>query len=111
MEAESNRAGYSALKTLDREGGLRFPLVYVLLPLCVTLLSVNVLAPWWRTLLRYSRPELSIRASLRGHSTSVIYQVSLDHDDISRSIAQLPMERFSKPKPRRSTRHASHGLH
>jgi hypothetical protein len=29
MEAESNRAGYAALKTLDREGGLRFPLAYV----------------------------------------------------------------------------------
>ena len=29
MEAESNRAGYAALKTLDREGGLRFSLAYV----------------------------------------------------------------------------------
>jgi hypothetical protein len=29
MEAESNRAGYAALKALDREGDLRFSLVYV----------------------------------------------------------------------------------
>jgi hypothetical protein len=28
MEAESNRARYAALKTLDREGGLRFFLAY-----------------------------------------------------------------------------------
>jgi hypothetical protein len=35
MEAESNRAGYAALKTLDREGGLRFSLAYVSSsPLC-----------------------------------------------------------------------------
>ena len=33
MEAESNRAGYAALKTLDREGGLRFSLAYVSFPL------------------------------------------------------------------------------
>lgn len=32
MEAESNRAGYAALKTLDREGGLRFSLAYVSFP-------------------------------------------------------------------------------
>ena len=32
MEAESNRAGYAALKTLDREGGLRFSLAYVSYP-------------------------------------------------------------------------------
>ena len=29
MEAESNRAGYAALKSLDREGDLRFSLAYV----------------------------------------------------------------------------------
>ena len=29
MEAETNRMGYAALKTLDREGGLRFSLAYV----------------------------------------------------------------------------------
>lgn len=33
MEAESNRAGYAALKTLDREGGLRFSLACVSFPL------------------------------------------------------------------------------
>jgi hypothetical protein len=33
MEAESNRAGYAALKTLEREGGLRFSLEYVSFPL------------------------------------------------------------------------------
>lgn len=30
MEAEINDAGYAALKTLDREGDLRFSLAYVL---------------------------------------------------------------------------------
>ena len=30
MEAETNDAGYAALKTLDREGDLRFSLAYVL---------------------------------------------------------------------------------
>ena len=30
MEAETNRMGYAALKTLDCEGGLRFSLAYVL---------------------------------------------------------------------------------
>jgi hypothetical protein len=29
MEAETNRMGYAALKTLDCEGGLRFSLAYV----------------------------------------------------------------------------------
>jgi hypothetical protein len=50
MEAESNRAGYAALKTLDREGGLRFSLAYVSSPLRMTLLSVHVSVLWWKTL-------------------------------------------------------------
>jgi len=50
MEAESNRAGYAALKTLDREGGLRFSLAYVSSPPHMILLSVHVSVLWWKTL-------------------------------------------------------------
>jgi len=65
MEAESNRAGYAALKTLDREGGLRFSLAYVLHSLHMILLSVHVSVLWWKTLSRWDYQELSLRTSLK----------------------------------------------
>lgn len=52
MEAESNRAGYAALKTLDREGGLRFSLAYVSSLLLCDIIERGVSVPWWKTLSR-----------------------------------------------------------
>jgi hypothetical protein len=52
MEAESNRAGYAALKTLDREGGLRFSLAYVSSLLVGDIIEHSVSVPWWKTLSR-----------------------------------------------------------
>jgi hypothetical protein len=45
MEAESNRAGYAALKTLDRDGGLRFSLAYVSFSLLCDFIDYSVSVP------------------------------------------------------------------
>jgi hypothetical protein len=46
MEAETNRTGYAALKTLDREGGLRFSLAYVFfILLLMTVFTADISVP------------------------------------------------------------------
>jgi hypothetical protein len=111
MEAESNRAGYAALKTLDREGGLRFSLAYVSSHPPYDFIERTCISSLVEDLIKVG-PSGTISPDItQKHFTSVVYQVSLDHDAIHRNIAQLPVERLSKPTPCRSTRHASHGLH
>jgi hypothetical protein len=87
MEAESNRAGHAVLKTLDREGGLRFPLAYVSSsPLC-DFIERKCISSLVEDLIKV-RPSGTIYPGItQTHFISVVYQVSLDHDDISRSIA------------------------
>jgi len=46
MEAETNRTGYAALKTLDREGGLRFSLACVFfILLLMTVFTADISVP------------------------------------------------------------------
>ena len=86
MEAESNRAGYAALKTLDREGGLRFSLAYVSSPHPYDFIEHTCISSLVEDLVKV-RPSGTISPDItQKHFTSVIHQVSLDHDAIRRNI-------------------------
>lgn len=86
MEAESNRAGYAALKTLDREGGLRFSLAYVSSPPPYDFIERTCISSLVEDLIKVG-PSGSISPDItHKHFTSVVHQVSHDHDAIRRNI-------------------------
>jgi hypothetical protein len=86
MEAESNRAGYAALKTLDREGGLRFSLAYVSFPLPHDFIERTCISSLVEDLIKVGPPGTISPDITQKHFTSVVHQVSLDHDVVRRNI-------------------------
>jgi hypothetical protein len=74
MEAESNRAGYAALKTLDREGGLRFSLAYVSFPLPCDFIEHTCISSLVEDLIKVGRSGTISPDITQKHFASVIHQ-------------------------------------
>ncbi len=90
MEAESNRAGYAALKTLDREGGLKFSLAYVSSsPLC-DVVERKCISSLVEDLLKVGHQELSVRTSRKRTSLqSFIRFHSITTPSVGTSLSYL----------------------